>query len=157
MKTIFKIIALSAILLILAGGLASCEKKEKCMPFVIVAQGSLVGGEGILQQNLVIRTQEEWENFITTFPDSFSETEIDFSTHIVIAVIDEVRPTGGWGIGIGCITEVSSAEESFGRVVVVPVIINKPHGRVTLAVTQPYIVIKIPTPIKNIEFKHIIK
>ena len=150
MKTIFKIIALSAVLLILAGGLISCEKKENCMPFIHITDGDLTGNEGIPQQKIVITTQEEWKNLKTAMgkerTKDFCETEVDFGKYMIIAVFDEIRNSGGLRIEVACITE------HFDKIVVTVKAYYLGWLIAPEIITQPYHIVKIPTSAKSVEF-----
>jgi len=82
---------------------------------VLIAEGeSFSGGEG---GNFVIKTQAEWDNLVcshyfgnnavTVCNQDFADKNINFDMFQIIAVIDEVRPCGGWGINIVSIREYS--------------------------------------------------
>ena len=161
------VLKFAAMLLVFAGSFTSCKDKEKCEPFVLIGKSSLSGCEGISQQDIVIKTQEEWEDFKTIMntdynqikssnykeTDSFSETEIDFDLYQIIAVIDEKRPDGCWGMEIKCITE-----DTYRIVVTIQVKSSVSKGFACVNMEhQPYHIVKIPVSTKKIEFKHIVK
>jgi len=160
-----KIFKYAVIVLLLAGSFSSCKEKEKCEPFVLIGQRSLSGGEGIPQQAIVIKTQEEWEDFKTVMnteyyqgqntikeTDSFSETEIDFDQYQIIAVIDEVRPDMGWSMEIKCM------KEHIDKIAVIVQVSTLEKGfSAPLTEHQPYHIVKIHVTKKSIEFKHIKK
>jgi len=156
MKKILKFTALSAVLLMLAGLMTSCDERESCIPFITIAQGD---NSPICQQNTVIRTQKEWEEFIMPFTspislaNPFSETEVDFSTYTVIAVVDEVRPVVQWGMRITCIQEyIGVSAEDFGRTVVYVTVFSPRDGITSPMLVQNWHVIKMPISKKSIEF-----
>jgi hypothetical protein len=159
MKT--KIFIIAAIMLVLVGSLSSC-RKEKCEPFFLICNNSLSGLEGVQQQAVIIKTQEEWEDFKTLMnsayyqgrnidkeTDLFSETDIDFEHYLIIAVIDEVRFDSSSRSTIKCIAEYSEK-------IVVTIQINSPEkGRFsTNDDRQPYHIVKIPETKKSVEFKY---
>ena len=135
----------------------SCTETSSRYPQIItpilIAQGELYGNgdEGITKQNLVIRTQEEWDNLLNAMnsvnnvSDSFAETEIDFNSYLVIAVFDEVRGNSGCSINIAHIIEYIDS-------IVVDV-----HIATTISgydvMNQPYYIVKIPVTNKNIVFE----
>ena len=119
---------------------------------ILIAQGELYGNgeEGIIKQNLVIRTQQEWDNLLNAMNSvnnvsgNFAETEIDFNSYIVIAVFDEIRGNSGCSINIAHIIEYIDS-------IVVDV-----HNVTTTSgydvMNQPYYIVKIPATNKNIVF-----
>lgn len=78
--------------------------------FIEIGQGSLNGTEGVLESNLVINNQTDWQSLIdqmdaiNNISGGFSETEIDFDNYIVLAVILSVKPAG-WEVEINCVKE----------------------------------------------------
>ena len=109
----------------------------------LIAKGNLYGSgeEDINKQNLVITNQSNWEGMIgkmdsvNKVSDSFSETDIDFSKHTIIAVFDEVKTTGGHSLELDII---SNSENT-----IVNIIHKSPKGMATMAMTQPYYIVKI--------------
>jgi len=160
MKTFFKFTAFSAVLLIFAGVMVSCENGEGihreeglCKDFTLIGQGILSGTAQ--PQNIVINSQDEWENFKTAFDFqnlSTHKTEIDFERHMVIAVIDEERRTAGWYIAITSITEYFNG-------IIVDVVVTGPGHEcpVPQIHTQPYHIVKTDRFGKKIEFEHIVQ
>jgi len=146
-ESFFKV---TVIVLLLAGSFSSCKEKEKCEPFVLIGQDSLSGREGIPQQDIVITTQEEWEDLKITMinTENFRETEIDFEEFQIIAVFDKVRPSGSWKIAITCTTEYSDS-------ITVTVHTIAPKGHDFSVEVQPYHIVKIPVTKKSIEFKYL--
>ena len=120
---------------------------------VLIAQGELYGNgqEGITEQNLAIRTQEEWDNLLNAMnsvnnvSNSFAETEIDFNGYMVIAVFDEIRGNGGCNINISNIIEYADS-----------IVVNVQKFVTTNGydvMNQPFYIAKIPVTNKNIVFK----
>ncbi|MDR1370837.1 MAG: protease complex subunit PrcB family protein [Dysgonamonadaceae bacterium] len=140
---------------VLSLGCSSEEESPKDITWVQIAQESLYGNgeEGFSQEGIVIKTDSEWEafkqkinttnNVVDTY---FTEKEIDFSTYQVIAVIDEVKGSGGWSIDITGITEWQDKIHVF--------VTNLKKGGLTSVMTQPFQVVKIPISEKEIEFKY---
>jgi len=118
----------------------------------LIAHGELYGNgrEGIVKQNLVIKTQEEWNNLIAAMnsvnnvSDNFAETYIDFSKYQVIAVFDEVKIHSGWDIDFTDITE--NANE------IVVTVSNPNTGGEVRHITQPFQIVKISVSSKSITF-----
>jgi len=140
-----------AILLILAGSFSSCSEKEKGeqIPFTLIAKGeNLDVNAGISKQDVVIRSQEEWDGLITVMDNLFAETEIDFDRYIVIAIIDEVRGSGPWEFAITRITNYSDRT-------VVSIKVSVPNRIAYQKENQPYHVIKTQKLDNRIEFKYV--
>ena len=141
---------------------------------VLIAQGELGVRENVAKQNLVIKTQEEWDNLINAMNINslsektqeeqeeldylinvmninslsdyyFERTEIDFSKYQIIAVLDGVKSNGGWGIEI---TDVRENEDS-----IVVIVQNLRKRYFTSISTQPYYIAKIPASEKKIVFQ----
>lgn len=138
--------------LMLAGSF-SCRTEKGYSKLTPVEIGTGIRGVGP-KQDLIITSQVGWENLIMAFEkyetDRFSETEIDFDNYMVIAIIDEVRPSTGWSIYIKDITEYSDK-------IIIIVDIKAPQGIAADMLTKPYYIAKIPVTAKSIEFKHINK
>lgn len=101
------------------------------------------GREGINKENFVITNTNEWDslvakmNAVNNATQNFTETDIDFSKYTVIAVFDEVRPTGGYDISL----EIKETSNS----TLVEISYTGPpagHGVLTV-ITQPYMIRKI--------------
>ena len=100
------------------------------------------GEEGITQQNKVITDLNSWNDLITQMnsinnvSDNFSETVIDFSQYMIIAVFDEIKGNGGHSIELNI--SANSAN------IIVEIIKSSPDGNATTVITQPYHIVKIP-------------
>jgi len=126
----------------------------KSIASTLIAQGELFGSgqEGIIKQNLVIKTQTEWNNLITAMNSvnnvsrNFAETDVDFSKYQIIAAFDDVKGCGGYSISI------TQIEEHAERIVVT---VNQysPQGACPTVMTQPYHIVKIPVSDKQIVFQ----
>lgn len=109
----------------------------------IIAKGNLYGSgsEGITKQNLVIDNQADWEalmtqmNSVNNVSDSFLETKIDFSKSTIIAVIGDVKGSGGHKIELDISTTLENK--------IVKVNYISPQGNATSVMTQPYYIAKI--------------
>ena len=109
----------------------------------VISNGNLYGSgeEGIDAQNLVITNQEDWEklirqmNSVNNISDSFTETKIDFTKFMIIAVFDAVKTSGGHSIQL----DIRPNSEN----VVVVVTRLAPQGMATSVMTQPYNIVKI--------------
>ena len=99
------------------------------------------GDEGLVDQNMVITNQDSWSNLITQLDavnnvsDSFSEIDIDFSQYTIIAVLDEIRGSGGHSLELNI---MSNSEN-----IIVNVNNISPEGNATTVITQPFIIVKI--------------
>lgn len=99
----------------------------------------------------IIQTQQEWDDlWQKTFLSSSEAPDIDFSSNIVIAVYMGERSTGGYRIEI---TNIGENEEH--RRVYIRETRPSPFGGVTLALTQPYHIVKLNRNYKFIELIHI--
>ena len=102
----------------------------------LIAKGNLYGNgmEGICKQNLIISDQTAWQNLITQMnsynnvSDNFFETDINFDSHLIIAVFLEVKPNG-WEIEITNITEnENSLVVSTNETELISSVINQPFS-----------------------------
>ncbi len=100
--------------------------------------------------NYAIDNSTNWNNLLSMFSDGviidnvFSETNIDFSQYMVIAVVDVGHTTGGWSIDITNISETSTNIEVTYS--------NLDNGDDTLIAVQPFHVVKIPKSNKPVIF-----
>ena len=82
--------------------------EQQQVNFTTVAKGVLYGAgeEGIEGENLIIKKESEWESLkqkmdaVNDVTNNFTDKEIDFNTHILIACFDHVRPNGGYDLKI---------------------------------------------------------
>ena len=128
--------------------------KEQKTSFTSVSKGNLFGAgkEGFKKENLVISSKKVWKSFLHQMDEAnkISETfenSIDFSKDVIVVVIDEVRNTGGFSIEI---TEVVSKDASL--LVKIHSKGPKPTDMVTMAIVQPYHIIKMTKTNKKILF-----
>jgi hypothetical protein len=109
----------------------------------LISKGNLFGNgaEGIIEQNLIIADQISWNNLITQMnsannvSNSFTETNIDFSEYIVIAVFEQIKVNGGHSLELNII---SNSEN-----IIVSVTNLGANGNATALITQPYHIVKI--------------
>lgn len=85
-------------------------------------------------------------NSINNESDKFTETEIDFSNYIIIAIFDRIRPTGNYQIEISNILDGDKS-------VIVKSRISTPKDIAPLVITQPYFIAKILKTNKTIIFE----
>lgn len=110
---------------------------------VLIAKGNLYGSgaEGIDEQNIIITNQNDWNNLmaqmnsVNKVSDSFSETKIDFSEYIIIAVFSDVQGSGGHSLEL----DISATSEN----TLVSVNHIAPKGNTTTVMTQPFYIVKI--------------
>src|SRR5690606_6896479 len=119
--------------------------------YTLIGKGEdITGGDSVDSANLVFNNTDEWNDFLATIDDisnvsnTFTETEIDFANYQIIAVIDEVKTTGGFSINITNVIEFSDN---------ITVEVERPlPGGDSAVMTQPYHIIKIPKSSKPINF-----
>ncbi len=103
-----------------------------------------------VQQNIVINNQIDWNDFITILGNSgnpssiLSETIIDFNNFEVIAIFDNVKPTGGNSIDITNIIE---------NIDNISITIQRLQNGDTTIPTQPFHIVKIPKSTKPVVFQ----
>lgn len=99
------------------------------------------GDEGLVNQNMVITNQNAWDALIVQLDtvnnvsDHFSETAIDFSLYTVIAVLDEIKGSGGHSLELSIMSNTEN--------IIVNVTDLAPEGNATTVITQPFIIVKI--------------
>ena len=121
---------------------------------VLIGQGELYGNgqEDIPEQKAVIRDSETWNellqkmNSVNGVSDSFTETDIDFTKYMVVAVFDKVENTGGYSIQIEKVLDV-------GKEIKVIIYKTSPGGFTTQVITQPFHIVKIPASSKRVIFE----
>lgn len=134
---------------------SGCDGKVpvNSISYILIGQGALFGAgeEGIVRQNLVITDDVNWQNLINQMntrnnvSDSFTETNINFSEYMVIAVFDKVKGNGGWSI------DITNIDNQTNQIVVT--VTNLKTGNVSSVITQPYHIVKIPVNNKEIIFE----
>lgn len=148
--------------LLLISTLSGCNNNDvdEFLPMSIsttlVASDNLYGNgkENIARQNLIIQSNKEWTelmnkmNSANKVTDSFTETEIDFSNLIILALFDEIKMNGGYTIEIAGVVENRND-------LTINVCHLSPNGGVYAVITQPYCIVKIPKTEKKIIFKEI--
>ena len=137
-------------------GFLSCnstvESIQEPVTVSLISKGDLYGNgaEGILSSQRVINDTSAWNslldqmNSVNTVSDSFSEIDINFSEFTVIAVFDDIKGNGGYGIDLA----VSSTAET----IIVDVSHLSPEGNAITVMTQPYHIIKIPKALLPVVF-----
>ncbi|MEQ8475498.1 hypothetical protein [Fulvivirga sp.] len=110
----------------------------------IIAQSNLYGGgaEGISKDRLIIKNESDWNELISKInsvnaeTDNFSETNIDFNTHQIIAVFDDIKSTGGYSMEM--IVTKSNQQ------IIAKVTSKGFEGAAITVITQPYLIVRIP-------------
>lgn len=136
--------------------LLSCSDSDSSfssqnVTFTLVGKGELTipFNNNTNSQNIVIRNQSDWANFLQLLSVSGNsasilvQPSIDFNTSDVICVIDNVRSTGGNSIDITSVVENSNDIEV--------TIAHLNEGDATV-VTQPIHIVQIPKTTKPITF-----
>jgi len=99
------------------------------------------GDEELVSQNMVITNQNAWDALIAQLDSvnnvsgHFSETAIDFSLYTVIAVLDEIKGSGGHSLELSIMSNTEN--------ILVHVTDLAPEGNATTVITQPFIIVKI--------------
>ena len=141
-----RILFVLSIVMIVVGCGTTNNLESNTVEFDVISKGILggAGAEGIEKQNLVITDTESWKALISkidsgnTISPSFSEINIDFSNYTVIAVFDNVKNSGGFGLDL----EVKSDLKN--TIIQIVKTAPGPTDFVTMMITQPYCIIKIP-------------
>lgn len=135
--------------------LASCPSNKNENEFVSLSKGSLfgAGSEGFSKENIVIESQENWKTFLSKLDSSNEvskqfENKIDFSKSTIIAVFEAVKSSGGNSIEVAKIEPKKNVLE-----IHIATKAPKPTDMVTMAIEQPYHIIKINKTKKKITFK----
>ncbi|GGD20982.1 protease complex subunit PrcB family protein [Flavobacterium orientale] len=120
--------------------------------FEVIGSGNLTSMEEITPGNIVINNQNDWNILINNMnsinsdtTNSFTTTTIDFQTHLIIAVFDEIRMNNGFLISVANIVENQNN-------LTVDVIQSNP-GSIQSVITQPYQIVRIPITNKPIVFE----
>ena len=116
--------------------------------FVSLYKGRMNGAGDMKQQNKVVKSEKEWKRLLSQLTISQTNLpEIDFSKNTLLVLIDKVRNTGGFSV------EVENVKtENDKLIVVVKHTGPKPTDMVTMAIEQPFQVIKINKTNKEIVF-----
>lgn len=132
-------------ILLFALNCKSTQNQEKMSEedITLIAKGNLYGSgeEGIIAQNLIINNEKDWQvlmakmNSVNKVSDGFSESKVDFSKYLVIAVFDDVKTSGGHSLDVEIKPNSKNIEVSISR--------NSPQGMATSIMTQPYYIVKI--------------
>lgn len=107
-----------------------------------------VGEEGIAQSNLIITETADWQalmnqmNTINNVTESFSETDIDFDTYMVLAVFLDVK-NHGWEVEMNSVVENETVVD----------VITQEIEFDSAVMCQPFHIIKIPVTGKEIVFE----
>jgi len=128
----------------------------RMVPFTAVGKGALFGGgqEGFSETESslhVLRTEDQWREFkskmnsVNQISGGFKESELDFNTEMLVAIIDKVRGSGGYEITIAEVSETATK-------IVVAVKYSDPPEMAASVLTQPFHVIRIPTTTKPVEW-----
>lgn len=142
------------LLIVFAFGCSSDEELETGnVEHELIGKGSLYGDgeEGISKENLIIEDQDSWITLINKMDtsnvvsDSFTETDVDFTEFVIIAVFDEIKFNDGYNLDL----EITTDSES----VFVKSIDGFTNGNLALVIIQPYNIIKIPKTDLSIVFQ----
>jgi hypothetical protein len=146
------------LIFVVYSSLLSCDNNDDepftpvNIEFEVIGSGNLTSMEEIPPGNNVINNQNDWNILINNMNSinsdttaSFTTTTINFQTHIIIAVFDEIRGNPGWLI------EIDSIIENENNIVVD--VINLNPGSIQSSIRQPYQIVRIPITNKPIIFE----
>ena len=131
----------------------SCSNEESYSPlqinFTTIAKNYLQVSNviDIDKSNLIINNQEEWDALKTKMDalnpvsERFEESDLNFETEMVIAVISEIKTTV-YSVEIDSIIDRQSEI----------VIYSHESGTMLLAMSQPYHIVRMPRTMKQITF-----
>ena len=159
-KAVYFFLKKMTLIFIIYSTLLSCSNNDDepftpvNIEFEVIGSGNLLGAvaEEILPGNYIINNQNDWlvllnkmNSLDTNTTNDFSTININFQTHIIIAVFDEVRMNNGFLINIENITENQDN-------LTVDVVQSNP-GSIQSVITQPYQIVRIPITNKPIVFE----
>jgi hypothetical protein len=144
-----QIILLFSILFLLIG-CSSDDSEASEVEFSVIGQGNHYNWNfENPKANLVIKNNDQWtilKNHLTSYSIAqLNETNIDFNKYYVIAVVDEVRHSGGYSIDI---TKISQTDRS-----IIVKVEQLKKGDFTSIITQPFHIVKIAKTGKKVVFK----
>lgn len=149
-KIMKQIILLFSILFLLTGCSSDNDSEVSEVQFSVIGQGNHFNGNfESSKTNLVIKNNDQWnilKNRLTSYSiTQLNETDIDFEKYQVIAIIDEVRHSGGYSVDI---TKISQTKTS-----IIVNIEQLKKGDLTSVITQPFHIVKIAKTAKRVVFK----
>lgn len=134
----------------------ACKDNEEILPLKpeIIASGSLVG-YAVNQEDRIIASQADWTKFLEDYNyllerfgnGDIEENIINFNDFKIVIVFDGLKRSVGYDINLIDVEEDASN-------IMVSVIHNTPDQSNEQIVTQPYIIVKIPTSDKSIIVNH---
>ncbi|MBA6155280.1 protease complex subunit PrcB family protein [Tenacibaculum sp. S7007] len=124
------------------------QNSQEDNSFVSVYQGRMNGSGNIEKQNKIVDSDNEWQSMLSKLNVSQNSIPtIDFSKSTILLLIDSVKNTGGYSVGVDSIKVEKNKMK-----VVVKYSGPKPTDMVTMAIEQPFHVIKINKTNKEIVF-----
>ncbi|WP_053992279.1 protease complex subunit PrcB family protein [Mangrovimonas sp. TPBH4] len=139
----------NALIILLSIFILNCEPTDSQVNMIdiepdLIAKDQLygAGAEGIVEQKTIITNERAWKillaqmNSVNNVSDNFSETDIDFSQYLVIAVFSEVLTNGGYSLEFNMTT---TPENILFRVHTIGA-----DDIATTVMTQPFLIVKIP-------------
>jgi hypothetical protein len=143
------------LLILLVVLLAGCvqENGYNSVTPTIIAKGNLMGNgkEQISKQMIVVSDSLSWNrlvakmNSINNVSAGFLEKKIDFTQYTVLAIFGDVEGSGGYSIDLNVFED--------NMKVYVEAVYKMPLGSiVSMVITQPYLIVKIPRTDKSIQF-----
>jgi len=125
------------LLLLLLVACQSLPEDEYRVPFRVLASGT--HSAVTLPREWVIRDPARWRQLWRLSGHRDTPPAVDFDDQMVIALFMGEQPSGGYGIGIERITDTPQ-----GLRVEVRLRYPAPGSLVSLALTQPWIIVRLP-------------
>lgn len=103
-------------------------------------------------RKVVIRTDAEWQALWKTHSTSTPAPKVDFSKSLVVGVFLGMRPTAGYTVRILRVNGTASGA-------VVEYVQSEPDRNQMIAqmVTFPFHLVSLPSDIRTVEFKQVVK
>lgn len=140
-----RLASLVSVLVMVAGLLSGCGDASSTQQpgFSSVAKGTGLPSGNTLPHLSVIRTEADWASFWDQLHASQSPKPalppVNFAENVIVALVDEVRATGGYTVTI---TDIQRSPS--GIVVVASHLSPGPACAVTAAFTQPFHLVMTP-------------
>ncbi|WP_294818869.1 protease complex subunit PrcB family protein [uncultured Flavobacterium sp.] len=127
-----------------SGPIATTNNGPVAVTFTEIGNQELMGSENFEVPRLVIDNEADWNalkaqmDLYNPYSAGFTENDIDFSQYKVIAVIDELRTSGGYDITI------ASVSRDREQITVHIEHSDSGPGNAASVLTQPFHIVKIP-------------
>ncbi len=137
--------SLSLVLLLVA--CQTLPEDEYRVPFRVLASGT--HSAITLPRELLIRDPARWRQLWRMTGHHDSPPAVDFDSQMVIALFMGEQPSGGYGIRIERITDTPQGLRVEARLQH-----PAPDSMVSLALTQPWVIVRLPRHDGPVQFKY---